>query len=152
MCSPSPPHMVLVKKMVAHLKILPPPLTSWILHNFIPMFICLFLQKEVNLNDDDLLGDIMSELHQKPAPSLAPAVPKLKRKQLSKSVFYCILIVVALWYNHQGMILFVNISIDLLLAKSVCSVAEMPTHTDIFVFIWISTPNAAAWIIVPNHT
>jgi DNA polymerase alpha subunit A len=44
------------------------------------------LQSEVNLHGDDLLGDIMSELHEKPSLATTPQQVKLKRKAQPKAV------------------------------------------------------------------
>ena len=64
------------------------PKTSFI-HSFIHISQFSQFQSDVNLHGDDLLGDIMSELHQKPSPSTtvaaAPQV-KLKRKAPPKTI------------------------------------------------------------------
>ena len=56
---------------------------SWFNSFCLSMFFTWFLQKDVNLNEDALLGDIMAELHDSSASAM-PAPIKLKKKAPSK--------------------------------------------------------------------
>ena len=61
----------------------------FVTYAIITWYFCFTFQSDVNLKGDDLLGDIMSELQQKPSSSSLPSAPpqvKLKRKAPAKTV------------------------------------------------------------------